>query len=132
MPDSIRDRIVDAMHDAVICSDTEGIIRLWNGGAEKVFGFAAAEALGSPLDMIIPERFRGAHDHGFRQAVATGHLRVAGKVLTTRATHKDGRRLYVDFSFGLVHDEAGAVTGVFAVGRDVTQRQLAQAAAAKG
>jgi hypothetical protein len=57
---------------------------------------------------------------------------VEGKVLTTRATHQDGRRLYVDFSFGLLHGDAGAVTGVFAVGRDVTARQLAQAAAKPG
>ena len=109
--------IVDSMHDAVICANPQGIIHLWNRGAEAMFGFTASEALGSPLDLIVPERFRAAHDTGFRNAVASGHLKVDGKVLTTRATHKDGRRLYVDFSFGLLRNEAGAVTGVFAVGR---------------
>jgi PAS domain S-box-containing protein len=132
MTPAIHARIVEAMHDAVICADPEGIIRLWNRGAAAMFGFTAEEAVGAPLDLIVPERFRHAHDSGFRKAVATAHLRVDGKVLTTRATHKDGRRLYVDFSFGLLRDAAGTVDGVFAVGRDVTARQLALAAAKSG
>lgn len=125
---AMRSRVIDSMTDAVIVADTQGTIRVWNRGAEAIFGFSAQEAISHPLDLIVPERFRPAHDAGFRRALASGHLRVDGKVLTTRATHKYGSRLYVDLSFGLLHDDAGAVVGVFAVGRDVTARQLAAAA----
>lgn len=124
----MRSRVIDAMTDAVIVADPQGTIRVWNRGAEVIFGFSPQEAIGHPLDLIVPERFRAAHDAGFRRALASGHLRVDGKVMTTRATHKYGSRLYVDFSFGLLQDETGAVVGVFAVGRDVTARQLAASA----
>lgn len=125
---AMRSRVIDAMTDAVIVADPQGIIRVWNRGAEVIFGFSPQEAIGHPLDLIVPERFRAAHDAGFRKALSSGRLRVDGKVLTTRATHKFGSRFYVDFSFGLLRDEAGAVVGVFAVGRDVTARQLSAAA----
>ncbi len=116
--------ILEQLHEAVIFVDPQGVIRLWNGGAQALFGFTAQEAVGGPLDLIIPERLRPAHDRGFRQAVASGQLKAAGRVLTTRANEKSGRRLYVDFSFGLLRDDQGALLGVFAVGRDATARHL--------
>jgi PAS domain S-box-containing protein len=123
--------VVAAMAEAVIVTDREQKIRIWNAGSEKLFGYAAQEAIGRPLDFVIPERLREAHNRGFARAVETGEMRAAGKVMTTRATPKDGRRLYVDFSFGLAKDANGAVTGVFAVGRDATERHLQQQAASK-
>lgn len=119
--------IVEQASEAVIFADRDGIVRLWNRGAESIFGYPAAQALGQDLNLIIPERFRPAHDAGFRQAIASGVVRNAGRVLTTRAQHKSGERVYVDLSFGLVFDEVGAVAGAFAIGRDVTARHLEQA-----
>ena len=110
--------ILDEMLDAVILADPDGVIRLWNRGAEVIFGFSASEAIGSRLEMIVPERLRMAHAMGFRNAVRTGHLKSHGEVMTTRANHKYGGRLFVDFSFGLLKDEDGELLGVFAVGRD--------------
>jgi PAS domain S-box-containing protein len=74
--------------------------------------------------IIIAERFRGAHWEGYHKAMARGHTRRGAQVRTTRAIHKDGRKLYVELSFGVVVDEAGAVLGSVAVGRDGTARQL--------
>jgi PAS domain-containing protein len=48
--------------------------------------------------------------------------------MTTRAVHKDGRRLYVDFSFSMLRDNGGAVVGALAAGRDGTERFLAERA----
>ncbi|MBK0393694.1 PAS domain-containing protein [Ramlibacter algicola] len=129
LPPDFHALLLEQMLEAVIVSDTQGIVRAWNRGAEMLFGYAAAEMLGQPMHGIIPERLRAAHDAGFARAVASGELRAQGKVLTTRAVPKDGRRMYVDFSFGLLRDANGQVKGVFAVGRDVTERQLAQAQA---
>jgi PAS domain S-box-containing protein len=51
-------RIVEEMPEAVIFADRQGVVRLWNRGAETMFGYSADEALGQRLDLIIPERFR--------------------------------------------------------------------------
>ncbi len=120
--------IIEQAQDAVIFADRDGIIQLWNRGAEIIFGYAAQEALGRTLDLIIPERFRHAHDEGFQHALATGRIRNDGRVLTTRAQNKFGSRLYVDLSFGLLKDESGTVLGAFAIGRDATARYLEQVA----
>jgi PAS domain S-box-containing protein len=114
--------------DAIIYADTEGIIRAWNAGAESVFGFSAAEALGQSLDLIIPERLRAAHWRGFNRAIARGTTSHGAEVRTTRGVHKDGRKLYVDMSFGVVKDDADEVLGSVAMARDVTQSYLAEKA----
>jgi len=118
--------IVEQTSDAIIFADRDGVIRVWNRGAEAVFGFAAGEAVGSSLDIIIPERFRRAHWDGFRKAVEKGHTMHGGEVRTTRSLHKAaGHTLYVELSFSLVTDDAGSVLGAVAVGRDCTTRYLA-------
>jgi len=117
--------IVEQAPDAIIVTDRDGAIRVWNRGAETIFGYAAAEVLGANLDLIIPERLRAAHWAGFEKAIQTGETKYSGRVLTTRSVHKDGSRLYVDLSFGLVRDAGGTVTAVFAIGRDCTARYAA-------
>lgn len=118
--------IVEQSPDAMIYADLDGIIRVWNRAAEAIFGYAAAEVLGHNLDVIIPERFRAAHWAGFHKAVEAGQTKYSGRVLTTRSLHKDGRKLYVDLSFGLIKNSAGIVTGALAIGRDSTERHLAR------
>lgn len=123
--------LLAGLQEALVVADPQGIVRLWNPAAERLFGFSAEEAQGRALDdLIVPERFRPAHDSGFARAVATGTLRTGARVLRTRAAHKDGRKLYVDFTFALLKDAAGEVVAVYAVGRDATDAQL-QAAAQK-
>jgi PAS domain S-box-containing protein len=120
--------IVEQAPDAIIVAGRDGAIKVWNRGAETIFGYAAAEVLGKSLDVIIPERLRAAHWEGFHRAIDTGRTKHGNRVLTTRSIHKNGSRLYVDLSFGLLRDEAGAVTGAMAVGRDGTARYLADGA----
>lgn len=120
--------IVQQTSEAIIFADRDGVIRVWNRGAEALFGFPAAEAVGRSLDIIIPERFRQAHWDGFNRAIAQGRTRHGGQVRTTRAAHEDGRKLYVDMSFGLVTDGDGSVMGSVAMARDATARHEMQAA----
>jgi PAS domain S-box-containing protein len=121
-------KIVEACSEAVIFADREGLVRLWNRGAELIFGYAPAEILGQSLDIIIPERLRRAHWDAFNRSVETGHTKHTDRVLTTRSMHKNGSKLYVDLSFGLVKDDNGVVLGAFAIGRDCTARYLAEGA----
>ena len=119
--------IVEQAHEAMIFIDCDGVVGLWNHGAETLFGFSADEVVGHNIDIIIPERFRHAHAAGFGRAVSTGKTRLGGRVLTTRANHKSGQKLYVDMSFGLVKD-GERVLGAFAVARDGTARYQEEAA----
>jgi PAS domain S-box-containing protein len=120
--------IVESSDDAIIGKDINGVITSWNRGAERIFGYPASEALGASLDLIIPERFRRAHWEGFQRAIDTGRTKYADRVLTTRSAHRDGSKLYVDLSFGLVTDDKGAILGALAIGRDCTARYVADAA----
>jgi PAS domain S-box-containing protein len=124
--------IVEQAPDAVIFSDREGAIRVWNRGAEAIFGHTAAEVLGASLDIIIPEPLRKAHWQGFDRALESGTTQYGGRVLTTRSVHKDGRRLYVDLSFALLRDAKGDIVGVLAMARDCTERYLAERARTSG
>ena len=116
--------IVAQAPDVIMFADCQGMIRVWNHGAETVFGFAASEVLGESLDVIIPERLRKAHWDGFHKAIDSGQTKHRNKVLTTRSVHKDGSKLYVELSFGLVRDGSGTVVGSLAIGRDCTARHL--------
>ena len=108
--------------DAIIFSDTEGTIRIWNAAAARIFGFAAEEALGKNLDLIIPEHLRPAHWAAFGHAVESGTERLGGRPTMTRGLHKSGQRLYVEMSFAVVRAGSGAVAGAVAVARDATAR----------
>jgi PAS domain S-box-containing protein len=114
--------------DAMIFADRDGVIRVWNRRAEALFGYAGAEVIGGSLDVIIPERLRSAHWRGFRAAITTGIAKYVGRVLTTRAAHKSGSKLYVDLSFALIRDQAGSVIGSLAIARDCTNRYLSDKA----
>lgn len=107
--------------DAVVFADRQGRIAVWNAAAERLFGFSANEALGERLDIIIPENLRAAHWRGFDTAIATGRTKHSGKPAATRAVHADGRRLYVEMSFAVIHDGDGAVVGALAQARDITE-----------
>lgn len=112
--------------DAIVIADREGRVVLWNGGAEKLFGYSAAEAMGESLDLVIPERFRARHWAGFRATMDTGHTRHAGAVLQVPASHKDGRRLSIAFTVALLTGADGRVTGIGAILRDDTARWQAE------
>jgi len=116
-------RIVAGSPDAILFADRDGVIRLWNAGAEAVFGWSAAEAVGRSMDMIIPERLRGRHWDGWNRVMATGQTRYgAGELLAVPALKKDGGALSIEFSIQLLRDDAGAIVGPVAVIRDVTVR----------
>ena len=120
---SLAESILEQVADAVIYADHSGTIRRWNQAAASLFGFSATEALGQNLDLIIPEHLRQLHWRGFEAAMAKGVVRLHGRPTLTRATHKTGRKLYVEMTFALVSgDYEGPPIGAVAVARDVTER----------
>ncbi len=109
--------------DAIVYADADGTIRFWNKGAERIFGFAEAEALGRSLDLIIPENLRARHWAGFEETMRTGKTRYgAGDILAVPALRKDGTRISVEFTVLPFHDRDGRMAGIAAILRDVTKR----------
>jgi PAS domain S-box-containing protein len=110
------------MGDAVVVSDANGAIDVWNPAAERLFGFTQAEALGNSIDLIVPERLRERHWAGYRKTMASGETRYARDLLRVPAVHKDGRILSIAFTVGLLFGPRREVTGIVAVIRDETTR----------
>jgi PAS domain S-box-containing protein len=115
-------QVVEALGDAVVICDRDGVIRFWNAAAERLFGFARTDALGKSLDLIIPERLRERHWAGFTRTMATGQTRYQHDVLRVPAMHKDGRTLSIAFTVGLLLAAQRTLTGLVAVIRDETKR----------
>lgn len=122
IPEPLCRQIVEGAQDAIIVADRDGLIRLWNPGAEAMFGYQAAAALGQSLDLIIPERLRERHWEGYRRVMATGVTRYGREVLAVPGLRKDGTRLSLEFTVVLLRDAGGAPEGVAAIIRDVTAR----------
>lgn len=108
--------------EAIIFADREGMIRLWNAGAETIFGYRAAEVLGQSLELIIPDRLRDQHREGYRRVIETGVTQYDRKLLAVPAIRKDGARISLEFTVVLLREATGNVLGVAAVLRDVTAR----------
>ena len=105
----------------LVYADSKGMIRLWNDGAARMFGHSAAEAVGPSLDLIIPASLRERHWGGYHETMRTGRTRYGeGQILSVPAVRKDGTRVSVAFTIVPFMDEAGAMTGIAAIMRDVT------------
>ena len=117
------ERFVRNAPDAIIYADEQGVIQFWNGSAERIFGFAEAEALGQTLDIIIPESLRGRHWQGYTATMKSGNTRYgAGEILAVPAMRKDGRRISIEFTILPFRDDAGRMEGIAAILRDSTAR----------
>jgi PAS domain S-box-containing protein len=116
-------RIVDEAPDAIIYADRDGLIQLWNAGAEAMFGYESGEAIGQSLDLIIPDKLRPRHWDGYHRVMATGETRYgATDLLAVPGLHKDGSRMSLEFSIAILRDDANQIMGIAAILRDVTKR----------
>lgn len=118
--DLLHRQIVTEISDAILFSDREGIIRLWNRGAERMFGHSAEEANGQSLDLIIPEKLRGRHWEGYYRVMASGETKYKTGLLSSPGIRKDGTRISLAFSMLVVRSDAGEILGCASILRDVT------------
>jgi PAS domain S-box-containing protein len=123
IPDDLPGRILEGSPDAILVANRNGAVQYWNQGAERIFGFSAAEALGRSMDLIIPERLQARHWAGWKKVMETGITHYdKGQLLTVPARHKDGRELSIEFSIQILKDGAAGIKWVAAVIRDATER----------
>jgi PAS domain S-box-containing protein len=114
--------IVACSEDAVISETLAGIITSWNRGAESLFGYSAAEAIGKNISMIVPPEKR-EEEVRTRQRLQAGE---ASKHCETNGLHKNGHSLQVSLTLSPVRDAGGAVIGASRVLHDVGERVRAQ------
>ena len=123
LPDDLATRILAGSPDAILICDRMGVVRYWNRGAERVFGFSSVEIVGASMDLIIPEHLRTRHWAAWDAAMKTGVTTYdGGQLLAVPALHKEGRQISIEFSIQLLKDQNGQVEWVVAVLRDVTER----------
>jgi PAS domain S-box-containing protein len=115
-------QFVQSAGDAIVAASADGSIIFWNPAAERIFGYTESEALGQSLDLIIPERLRERHWHGYEQVMQSGQSRYGAEVLRVPAVHKDGRRLSIAFTVALQFSQDKHVESIAAVIRDETSR----------
>ncbi len=121
MMPNFAENLITKMPDALIYADRDGMIRIWNPGAVRMFGHTEEEALGQSLDLIIPSGLRERHWHGYRETMRTCETRYGdGQILSVPALKKDGSRISVAFTIVPFTDDAGAIAGIAALMRDVT------------
>ncbi|HET7651757.1 MAG TPA: PAS domain S-box protein [Acidimicrobiales bacterium] len=121
--DAFLAELVQSLADAVIVADPEGTIRFWNGAAVGLFGWSAEEAVGRPLDIIIPERLRRRHGDGYRRVMETGDTQYGDRLLEVPAMHRDGHSFSIAFTVTLLKRSGEQRPfAIAAVLRDDTQR----------
>jgi two-component system sensor kinase FixL len=111
--------IVESSDDAIIAKDLRGIVLSWNRGAERMYGYAAAEIIGKPLSVLIPP------DQPDELVDITARIARGERVehYETARVAKDGHRLDVSLSISPVRNAAGSIIGASTIARDITARK---------
>ncbi len=114
--------IVESSDDAIIGETLDGIVISWNSGAERIFGYTAEEVLGQPITMLIP------HDRSDEEPKITARLRRGEHMehVETVRRRKDGEEIAVSLTISPIKDEAGTITGISKIARDISERQRAK------
>src|SRR5439155_884243 len=114
--------IVDSSDDAIVSKTLDGVIMSWNRGAERIFGYTAAEAVGQHIWLIIPE------DRQAEEADVLARLRRGERIdhFETIRRSKDGRQIPISLTVSPVRDAQGTIIGASKVARDITDRKLAE------
>src|SRR5581483_6019290 len=114
--------IVQSSDDAIISKTLDGEIVSWNPGAERIYGYTAAEAVGRPIHMLCPPDRLEENQRNLAEVRRGVHLAH----FETSRLRKDGRRIDVSLSISPISDAAGKVVGAAAIARDVTERKTLQ------
>src|SRR5262249_56940554 len=106
---------------AIIGADQRGHVVFWNQGARAIFGYEEAEALGKPLTLLMPDRYRDAHRAGMARLMATGEAHLIGRTVELHGLRKDGREFPLELSLATWSTEEGQFFS--AIIREVTERK---------
>ena len=116
--------IVESSEDAIVSKTLEGKILTWNAGAEKLFGYTAAEAVGQPITMLIPPELLDTEQD------ILARLRRGERIehFETERIKKSGQRIDISLSISPMRDSTGRIIGASKVARDISARKQSEAA----
>jgi PAS domain S-box-containing protein len=119
--------IVESSDDAIISKDLNGIIQSWNNGAERIFGYTAAEAVGKPVAMLIPA------DRLDEEPSILARLRRGDRIdhYETVRRRKDGTLVDISLTVSPIRSADGSIIGASKIGRDITELRKVREALAK-
>ena len=114
--------IVDSSDDAILAKDLNGTITAWNSGAERLFGYTAAEAIGQPVFMLIPP------DRIDEEPTILARLRAGERIdhYETIRQRKDGSLIEISLTVSPIRGSDGEVIGASKIARDITERRRAE------
>jgi PAS domain S-box-containing protein len=114
--------IVESSDDAILAKDLNGTIITWNSGAERLFGYTAAEAIGKPVAMLIPL------DRPNEEPEILGRIRGGEHIVhyETIRQRKDGSLVEISLSVSPIRNRQGQVIGASKIARDITERRRAE------
>ena len=115
--------VIQSSPDAIVQADCSGTIMAWNTAAQKIFWYREEEVLGQPLTILMPERYRDAHQKGIERMSSNGESRIIGSTVELHGLRKDGTEFPLELSLGAWQTAEGTNYAGFI--RDITEhRQL--------
>lgn len=115
--------VVESSDDSIITMNLDGTIETWNQGAERIFGYTAAEAVGRTMAFLRPPETEEDDEAVFKRLIQRGQ-RIDH--YETRRRHKDGRILDISLTISPLIDTAGRLAGYSKISRDITERKQAE------
>src|SRR5215204_423958 len=113
--------VLDAAFDAIVTITPDGIVKWFNRGAERIFGYRAEEVIGQSITLLMPERYRELCVAGLHRYLRTGEARVVGGTTELVGLRKDGSEFPIEMSLGETHEDGEWLfTGVI---RDIAERK---------
>jgi PAS domain S-box-containing protein len=114
--------IVESSDDAIVSKNLDGIITSWNGGAERVFGYTAEEAIGQPITIVIPQ---DRHDE--ERAILT-RIRRGERIdhFETVRQRKHGSLIFISLTVSPIKNAEGKIVGASKIARDITEQKRNQ------
>ena len=116
--------IVESSDDAIVSKDLNGVITSWNAGAQRMFGYAEAEAVGKVITLIIPPELRNEETDILRRLRAGEHIQHYETVRVT----KQGKKVNVSLTISPMRNSEGRIVGASKIARDITERKQAEEA----
>ncbi len=114
--------VVESSEDAIISKDLDGVIMSWNAGAQRIFGYTEAEAVGQPITILIPPELRDEENQILERLRAGGHIEHHETIRVT----KEGRKVDVSLTISSIRDCSGKIVGFSKIAQNITERKRAE------